>query len=449
MKKTLAMMSVLLLAGTLLSGCGKKAVEETTAVPADTQGTTQAETETVAAAADTGGEKVKIEFWYAWGDKIGETNEELARRFNESQDKIEVVASYQGSYDDVQSKTQAAFAAGEAPAITMNETASVGTFARSGISRDLTDLVARDGYDLNNFNTGLMTNSYVDGKLYALPYMRSTPLMFVNTDMLEAAGLDPKGPENWDELTHYAEVMAAQGKDALCFPIVNEWYFEAFLGQAGGTIFNKEENGFNFNNEAGESVLNYWRDLQKTGGVNILFGSDSSNMSKAEFASQNCAMLFASVADINYFLDVAKDNGFNCATAFLPGNKTFAIPTGGANLIITSNKSEEETNAAWEFMKWVLEDEQTIYASQNTGYVPVTNSAVESDAMKAFYAEKPQFKVAVDQLQYILARPISKQGPEVHKAIKDMVTEFLMDENVSAKEVLDKTEKQCLEILNE
>ncbi|MGZ7281871.1 hypothetical protein ACXWQV_10005, partial [Streptococcus pyogenes] len=82
-------------------------------------------------------------------------------------------------------------------------------------------------------------------------------------------------------------------------------------------------NGFDFNNEAGESVLNYWRDLQKTGGVNILFGSDSSNMSKAEFASQNCAMLFASVADINYFLDVAKDNGFNCATAFLPGNKTF------------------------------------------------------------------------------------------------------------------------------
>ena len=51
MKKTLAMMSVLLLAGTLLSGCGKKAVEETTAVPADTQGTTQAETETTAAAA--------------------------------------------------------------------------------------------------------------------------------------------------------------------------------------------------------------------------------------------------------------------------------------------------------------------------------------------------------------------------------------------------------------
>ena len=75
MKKTLAMMTVLLLAGTLLSGCGKKAVEETAAVPADTQGTTQAETETVAAAADTGGEKVKIEFWYAWGDKIGETNE--------------------------------------------------------------------------------------------------------------------------------------------------------------------------------------------------------------------------------------------------------------------------------------------------------------------------------------------------------------------------------------
>ncbi|MCQ4833538.1 hypothetical protein NE473_32135, partial [Hungatella sp. SL.1.14] len=74
MKKTLAMMSVLLVAGTLLIGCGKKAVEETAAVPDNTQGTTQAEN--VTAAADIGGEKVKIELWYAWVDKIGETNEE-------------------------------------------------------------------------------------------------------------------------------------------------------------------------------------------------------------------------------------------------------------------------------------------------------------------------------------------------------------------------------------
>lgn len=64
MKKTLAMISVLLLAGALLSGCGKRAVEENTAAPADTQKTTQAET---TQAADAGGEKVKIEFWYAWG----------------------------------------------------------------------------------------------------------------------------------------------------------------------------------------------------------------------------------------------------------------------------------------------------------------------------------------------------------------------------------------------
>ncbi|MBR3118496.1 MAG: ABC transporter substrate-binding protein, partial [Oceanobacillus sp.] len=75
---------------------------------------------------------IEITYWYAWGDKIGENNENLVEQFNEMQDEIHVTAEFQGSYDELHSKTQAAFAAGNAPEVTQNEIASIETFAKSG-----------------------------------------------------------------------------------------------------------------------------------------------------------------------------------------------------------------------------------------------------------------------------------------------------------------------------
>ncbi|MFP3490110.1 ABC transporter substrate-binding protein, partial [Staphylococcus sp. SIMBA_130] len=61
--------------------------------------------------------------------------------------------------------------------------------------------------------------------------------------------------------------------------------------------------------------------------------------------------------------------------------------------------------------------EQTAYASEYTGYLPSRLSAVESDTMQELYEEKPQFKVAVDQLQYGNARPMIEGYPEVVKIL--------------------------------
>jgi sn-glycerol 3-phosphate transport system substrate-binding protein len=51
----------------------------------------------------------------------------------------------------------------------------------------------------------------------------------------------------------------------------------------------------------------------------------------------------------------------------------------------------------------VTSTEGTTFWSQNTGYMPVRKSAIESEEMQAFFAENPNFKTAVDQLP--LTRP--------------------------------------------
>lgn len=440
MKKMVSLVLVAAMLLTLLVGCSE--TKEETKTSAGGEITTNASNE-------ENGERIKVEFWYCWGDAIAETNEGLAKMFNESQDKYEVVPTYQGSYVDEMAKLQTAFVAGEQPAVALNESASVGIFANAGIAMDLTSFAERDGFDVDNINAGLMTNSYIDGKFVAVPYMRSIPILLMNATMLEANNLDVNGPKTWEELVEYGKALSSNGIVPLEFPVTNEWYFEAFIHQAGGSLLNADESSVEFNSEAGEKALAFWRELTENGYANILTGADCGTIFKADFLAQNTAMIMTSCADITYFIEAGEEAGFEVSAAFLPALDTYAIPTGGAQLILCDGNSEEVTEGGWEFIKFLCSDEAQIYMSQKTGYVPATYSSVENAAMQKFYAEHPQYKVAFDQLEYIVPRPVTAAATEVYSNVKTMLEEFLSDAKIEPSDILSKYEASCNAIIKE
>ena len=137
-------------------------------------------------------------------------------------------------------------------------------------------------------------------------------------------------------------------------------------------------------------------------------------------------MFFSSTADLTYNLQVASESGFELNTAFMPSDVKAAVPTGGSNMVMTSGLSKEKQEAAWEFIKFMTDKERTEQASKNTGYLPTRISAVNSDAMQALYQEKPQFKVAVDQLQNAKGRPMVKSYSEIEKLIKESHERILL-----------------------
>ena len=51
-------------------------------------------------------------------------------------------------------------------------------------------------------------------------------------------------------------------------------------------------------------------------------------------------------------------------------------------------------------MKWIAyaTGTDTVFWSQNTGYMPVRQAALQSPEMQAFYQQHPNFKTTVDQL---------------------------------------------------
>jgi sn-glycerol 3-phosphate transport system substrate-binding protein len=94
---------------------------------------------------------------------------------------------------------------------------------------------------------------------------------------------------------------------------------------------------------------------------------------------------------------------FEFRTAFLPKAEEFGCCTGGAGLAIMAGSPPEKQEAAFQFVEYVTSTEGTTFWSQNTGYMPVRKSAVESEEMQAFFEENPNFRTAVEQLP--LTRP--------------------------------------------
>ncbi len=392
-------------------------------------------------------EKIEIKFWYAWGDKIGETNKNLAKMFNESQNKIHVTAEYQGTSDELEAKTQAAFAAKNAPEVTLNANTSIAVFAKSGMIQDLTPFVERDKFDLKDFNPGLMGNSYVDGKLYSLPYFRSTPILYMNASMLKEAGLNPTGPKNWAEFENYLRALTKEGKTVGMTMPVSTYMFEAFVAQGGGKILSDDKSRVAFNEKAGVEALAFWKKLKKEGLIKVPGGEDATKVKNQDFANGRAAMMFESSADLSYHLGVAKEQGFELNTAFMPSDKVQAVTSAGTNIVMISGLDKEKQNAAWEFIKWMTAKEQTVYASSHTGYLPSRFSANETEEMRALYKEKPQFKVGMDQLQYAQARPMAKAYPEIMKIISDAISRTLLKDDLAPQGALDAAAEKANQLL--
>jgi sn-glycerol 3-phosphate transport system substrate-binding protein len=86
-------------------------------------------------------------------------------------------------------------------------------------------------------------------------------------------------------------------------------------------------------------------------------------------------------------------------TARLPeGPEGFGCPTGGAGLSVMNDATDEQKQAAMDFITFCTNSENASYWAQTTGYMPVRTSAVESEGYQTFLEENPRNQIAIEQL---------------------------------------------------
>ncbi len=90
---------------------------------------------------------------------------------------------------------------------------------------------------------------------------------------------------------------------------------------------------------------------------------------------------------------------FDYVTAFLPADVIRSQPTGGANISILADSKQPDV--AWSVIEWAMKDPNGVLPFIiGTGYLPFSDTFVESEEIQALWAQYPMFKVAYEQLEF-------------------------------------------------
>jgi sn-glycerol 3-phosphate transport system substrate-binding protein len=345
----------------------------------------------------TGGKSV-VQFWHSHSGGTGEALENCVKAFNASQDKIEVVPTFQGGYYDAMTKLLNAIAGGgDLPDIFQMGTGQVSAFsAEKGILADLLPLMKKTGMDPNDFLEPFIWDYYVNDQLIAVPFGRSTPILYVNRDMLDKAGL--KVPATWDELMQVATALTKKEGDEYVTQGYgfgrDTWYLNQFLGQAGGKLLNNAQAAMGcIDDGTGLEAWTFMQNGVKSGAFCYpATGVDAG----ALFLSEKLGMLMGSVGSMGGFFRDAK---FKVEAAWVPKGKRQVVVTGGNSLcMLESSKYKDQ---AWQFMDWLYRDPNgLVNYIVYTGYFPPNRSMVSLPAIQQAWAENPYRKLAYEQLQY-------------------------------------------------
>ena len=390
-------------------------------------------------------EKTVIHFWHCHSGAVAESHQFLVDKFNASQDKIEVVLEFQANnYYDLNSKVKTAMTTGTAPEVSLGESMTMANLANTGAIQPLESYIANDPeFNLEDYAAGVMTNTYVKGKLYGLPYQRSTAIMYTNKTLLQAAGLDPAGPKTFDELIEYCKALTKNDVIGWVQPVTT-WTYEAIVNGYGGSMMDPSNTEITFNSEKAIKAMELYRQGISEGWANIKVGGTATADARLEFQNQRSGFIVESTGSLKMLMGYAEGMGFELGACMIPGENSAA---GGCNLVMVNGISEEKAQAAWTFMKFMNSYESALHTTRSTGYLPILRSVIAGPEMAELYAENDIYAVAAAQTEHIRSRPVHEGYNEVNTEMLNVLTELIMDTKIDAKEALDEFAEEANEIL--
>jgi len=348
-------------------------------------------------------EPIVIEFWHAMGGNLGEVVDDLAARFNDSRDDIQVNVTFQGSYDETYNALLVSFEAGTEPNITQNFDLASQTMFDTGRLVPAYELMAADGYDANIFIPAVRDYYSDDTGMVAMAFNSSTPIVYYNAAMFEAAGLDAPNPEwTFSEFLEVCDALQDSGVE-FCVTLGQVgWYFEQILANSGGLYFDNNNGRTGratktvFNEGQGVEVFTFLTNLYAQGYAPNL--GNTWTDTDATFFAEQAAMIFDSTAGARSMQD---GSDFEVRTNFIPHSDSSdrnGVIIGGAALWLIDSGDEKVNAAAWEFMKHMAATEQQVTWHTGTGYFPVRTDLSGNTELQAFWDENPNFVTAIEQL---------------------------------------------------
>ncbi len=334
-------------------------------------------------------EQITITFWHIYGlDKSALLNELIAE-FAELYPNIVIDSVGYGNYPEVLSKTKKAIGTGVTPDFVVGYPDHFAEYLDLGGIIPLDKFIESEewGVDLTDFIDSYVAENqqYADG-MYSLPYSKSTEMMVYNKEFFDAQGITFTENQilTWEEMEVIADTMVGTGE--------NQCEFLASYDSSANLFINSSRQwGAPYTNAAGDvlvdnqdtrDMLTYLKTLMDDK-VLVLPLEWDATFGSANFLAQDVCMTIGSTAGLKYNLPTEQlDTADQFEVGLLPipqfEDGVNSAMQQGPNIAIMENTDDAERLAAWLFIKFLTNTENSARWAIDTGYLPVRKSSVDS-----------------------------------------------------------------------
>ena len=353
--------------------------------------------------------QTQVEFWHAFTGRLGELVAEQVETFNGSQSDYVVNASHKGNYSETLNAGIAAFRAGEQPHILMVfEIGTATMMAAKGAIKPVYEVMAEAGAEFDQSKyIGSVKGYYTspDGNMLSLPFNSSTPVLWVNRDILNEAGIAADADlSTWEGVGAVLDDLKAAGVGCPLTTAWQSWVHLENFSAYHDTPFATKDNGFGgvdtelaFNSPAQVAHIGAMGQWAKDG---KFIYAGRRNEGGANFRAGECAFFTESSAG---YAGIKAEAQFNFEVHPLPYWKAVAAEPqntiiGGASLWVMEGHEAEEYKGVAAFLNFLSSSEIQAKWHQDTGYLPITAEAGDLTKSQGFYDANPGTDISVMQM---------------------------------------------------
>lgn len=274
-----------------------------------------------------------------------------------------------------------------------------------------------------------LSTANIGGSYYALPLNTNSKILFYNTAMLEAAGVEvPTTMDEWVEAVRKLSGTNANGQQIWGWnePALSGWNICPFIWSFGGSLTNEEQTvatGYINSPETVKAVETFAMLVQE----GALTGFNSGDIPMTDgFGTGRYAMMLEGPWKIAELAGAYPDVAYG--TAYMPAGEGGSISVLGGEDIAMFNTANRE--AAWKFMQFMT-GEYAETAMAKCGQIPVNKAALESDTVKN--ADYAPFIQAIETAK---ARPTVAVWSEMDNELTNAMTAVVNGEK-TAQEAMD------------
>ena len=410
--KTKTMFVLILVIAILVSGC---ASPTPTAAPA----ATSVPAATTAPATAAPAEAAEVNIWTYYGDTgpAAACVKTAAEDYNASQ-KNYVLKIRNLAFTDFNQAVTTAIAADATPDLMIVDNPDNARYAAAGALADLSDKVKAWGQG-DQFLPGPWNSTIYDGKNYGIPLGSNTVVLWINTDIAKAAGLDVTNPpKTWDEYETWAGKMTDKAKGVYGTAMLAKkdetgtFLFLPWVLQNGGSLATLD---------SPESIaaLAFWTKLVDEGYAPKSAITDGFGEIYQQFTTGKAAMMISGTWNVNSIPKDAPNLKWMVAT--LPYTKQAASSLGGENWAMFN--ASKQKDGAWDFLKFVVDPAYGTKLTDCMGYVPSRKDIIAQVAAKS--KDDPTMQVFLKQMESAAARGPLANWSDVSAFVQEAMQEAL------------------------